>query len=146
MKGFDTRIDLLNLFYGVLGAGFAGLSYITIRKIGKSEHPIVIVNYFMLSAGILAGLVMISFWQTPTLKELILLLATGIIGFYAQLYMTKSFQLEAASKVVQFAYIELVYSLIFGLVFFGEGYSLLAFLGILIILISMMMNVILKDT
>lgn len=144
LKGFDTRIDLLDLFLGIMGAVAAGLVYVIIRKIGQSEHPMVIVNYYMLTAAILAGIAMIPFWQNPTLKEWGILISIGVLGYFGQVYMTKSFQIEAASKVAQIRYIEVIYSLIIGLVWFGEGYNLLSLLGIFLILGSMVLNVIYK--
>ena len=47
LKGFDTRIDFISLILGIIGAIFGGLVYVVIRKIGTTEHPLVIVNYFM---------------------------------------------------------------------------------------------------
>ena len=144
LKGFDTRIETLDLILGIIGAISAGLVYVIIRKIGESEHPMVIVNYYMLTAAILAGLAMIPFWQNPTLYEWGILITIGILGYYGQVYMTKAFQIEAASKVAQIRYIEVIYSLVIGLFWFGEGYTFLSLLGILLILGSMLMNVVYK--
>lgn len=141
LKGFDTRIDTLNLTFAITGALFGGLAYVIIRKIGNSEHPMVIVNYFMLSATIIAGIVMIPFWKTPNLTEWALLIAIGTLGYFGQIYMTKAFQLEAASQLAPIKYMELVFSLIIGFSWFGEGYSLFSFLGILLILGSMILNI-----
>lgn len=145
LKGFDTRIDTLNFILGITGAIFGGLVYVIIRKIGESEHPMVIVNYFMLSAAILAGLAMIPFWKNPTLYEWVLLIGMGSFGCFGQIYMTKAFQIEAASRVAPIKYMELIYSLVIGLIWFGEGYSFLGFLGILMILGSMVLNVVFKN-
>ncbi len=141
LKGFDTRIDTVTLLLGVTGAMFGGLVYVLIRRIGQSEHPMVIVNYFMLLAAVSTGIAMIPFWQTPNWRDLAMFLSIGTLGYFAQVYMTKSFQAELASKVAQIKYMELIYSLIIGFVWFGESYTLLGFLGILMILGSMLMNV-----
>ena len=140
LKGFDIRIDNLSLIMGVAGALFAGIVYVIIRNLGTAEHPLVIVNYFMFFASVLAGIVMIFYWQSPTLIEWLMLLSMGIFGYLGQLYMTKSFQIEAASRVAPVKYMELVYSLIVGFFWFGESYTFLAFLGILMILGSMLLN------
>ena len=146
LKGFDSRIDTLNLILGISGAVFAGLVYVIIRKIGHSEHPMVIVNYFMFTATILSGIWMLWHWQAPSLYEWLLLLGTGVFGYVGQTYMTKAFQEEAASRVVPIKYAELIYSLMIGFLFFGEGYSLLSFLGIVMILGSMLLNLRFKET
>ena len=140
LKGFDTRIDNLSFITGIMGAFFGGLVYMLIRKIGNSEHPLVIINYFMSSAAILSFIGMIIYWQSPTLVEWVLLGGMGISGYFGQIYMTKSFQLEAASRVAPVKYVELVYSLLIGLIWFGESYSLISFLGISLILLGMLLN------
>ena len=144
LKGFDDRIDMLGLFMGTTGALFGGLVYVIIRKIGESEHPMVIVNYYMSSAAILSGLAMISFWKAPSNIEWLILLGIGSIGCIGQIYMTKAFQIEKASRVAQIKYMELIYSLIIGFIWFGESYTLFAFIGILLIFLSMVANVLVK--
>jgi len=140
LKGFDTRVDTFNFILGVTGAVFAGLVYVIIRKIGNSEHPMVIVNYFMATAAILSGIWMLNHWKPPTNHEWFLLCCIGFFGFFGQTYMTRAFQAEAASRVVPIKYAELIYSLILGFFFFGEGYSVLSFIGIMLILGSMILN------
>lgn len=140
LKGFDSRIDTFLLILGVIGAFFGGLVYVIIRKIGTSENTLLIVYHYMLTAGILAGIAMIPFWTTPTLFELLLLIIIGSLGYYGQLTMTQAFQIESASRIAPVKYMELVYSLIIGLIWFGEGYTILAFLGILLIMGSMLLN------
>jgi drug/metabolite transporter (DMT)-like permease len=145
LKGFDTRIDTISLIMGLVGAVFVGFVFIIIRRIGDSEHSMVIVNYFMLSAAILSGFAMLPFWKNPTSYEWILLIGMGIAGYFGQIYMTKAFQLEAASRVAPVKYMGLIYSLIIGLFWFGESYSLLSFIGILLIVGSMIMNLLVKQ-
>ncbi len=144
LKGFDGRIEPLNLVLSVSGALFGGLVYVTIRRIGDTEHPLVIINYFMLSATILSGVAMIPVWQTPSLPKLAILLTVGGLGYFAQMYMTRSFQREKASRVAPFKYMEVTYALLIGLVFFEESYPILSLLGILLIIIAMLGNLLLR--
>ena len=142
----SSTIDNLNLILGILGAVFGGGVYVVIRKIGQSEHSMVIINYFMLSAAILTGLLMIPDWKKPSLYQWMLLISTGIFGYFAQIYMTKAFQIESASRIAQLKYLEVIYSLIIGLIWFGEGYSWLSLIGILLILVFMILNVLVKNS
>ncbi|MEM7370778.1 MAG: DMT family transporter [Bacteroidota bacterium] len=146
MKGFDPRIDPVNLVLGITGAVFAGWVYVIIRKIGEREHSLVIVNYFMLIAAVLSGLAMIPFWQTPTPHEWTILVGIGILGCLGQIGMTKGFQLELASRVAPIRYMEIVYSLLIGLIWFDETYTVLSFLGIVLILGSMLANMLVKQS
>lgn len=145
LKGFDSRIDLLTLLMGITGALLAGLVYVIIRKIGNSDHPIVIVNYFMLSASLIMGLIMIPYWRSPNWQQGLLLLSTGVAGFFAQFFMTKALQAELASKVTPIKYIEVVYSLLIGLIWFDETYNMLSLLGMALIIGGMLLNVFYKN-
>ena len=134
LKGFDTRIDTVSFLLGLTGAITAGLVYIIIRKIGHSEHPLVIINYFMLAAATVSGFGMIPFWHLPEGHEWLLLLLIGVVGYVGQVFLTKAFQVELASKVAPISYMQLVFSLSIGFLFFGERYSLMSIVGILLIL------------
>lgn len=140
LKGFDTRIQLASLGIGLLGALAGGLIYPIIRKIGKTEHPIIIINYFMFTASIVMGLLMLPVWQSPTSTEWLYLLGLGTSGYFAQVFMTQAFQLEAVNIIAPMKYLEVVYALIFGFIWFGESYQLISFLGILMIILAMFLN------
>ena len=58
----------------------------------------------------------------------------GIFGLVGQVVMTKALQLEKTSVLAPFKYMELVYALLLGFIFFGETYRWLPFVGILLII------------
>jgi len=144
LKGFDTRINFIGLSIGILGALAGGLIYPIIRKIGKSEHPMVIINYFMFTASLVMGVLMIPFWETPMPFEWGYLLLLGVSGYYAQVFMTKAFQLEAVNIIAPMKYLEVIYALLIGFLWFGESYKLISFLGILLIFLGMFLNLTFK--
>lgn len=141
IKGVDTRVSFLGLGLILISAFFSGLVYIIIRKIGTKDHPLVVVNYFMFTATCIGGLVSIFNWQQPIGVEWIILLSMGIFGFFGQLFMTKAYQLAPIGTVAPMKYIEAVFALIVGWLWFGEGYTLLGLLGIFLIVAAMLMNV-----
>lgn len=65
LKGFDTQIGTTGLILALASAFFSGLVFIVIRKIGDSDHPVVIVNYFMMIAVLVGGILCIPYWKTP---------------------------------------------------------------------------------
>lgn len=144
LKGFDNRIDDLSMLLAVIGAIFAAGVYIIIRKIGDTEHPLVIVNYFMGSAAVISGIAMMFIWQAPTRHDLFILLSLGVYGFIGQKYMTLAFQNEEANIVAPFKYSELIFAFGIGLYFFGEGYNFISILGIVILVLSCIGNVIVR--
>ncbi len=140
LKGFDSRIDNLSMLLAIMGAFFGACVYVIIRKIGKTEHPLVIVNYFMTSASIISGIALLFIWTTPTFSDFLILVCLGGFGYFGQKYMTLSFQHEEANIVAPFKYSELIYAFAIGFFFFNEGYSLLAIIGVAILLFSCVAN------
>lgn len=140
LKGYDNRISIWGLGIGLLGAIAGGLIYPLIRRIGKSEHPMVIINYFMFIATILLGLLMLPYWTFPTTNEWLLLLLMGFAGFWAQVFMTKAFQAGEVNMIAPLKYLEVIYALLIGLIWYGEKYALLSFLGIVLILGGTLLN------
>lgn len=140
LKGFDTRIDMTSLILILISAVFVGIVYTLLRYLGKKEHHLTIINYFM-TFSILASLLFFNSWRMPIGKEWFLVLTIGIFGLIGQVFMTLAFKLEETSIIAPFKYMELVFVLILGYFFFGETYSVFAFLGIVMIIVGMLLNV-----
>lgn len=144
LKGFDTQINTIGLLLAVASAVFSGLVFIIIRKIGDSEHPIVIINYFMAIATIVGGVLSINNWIAPEGVEWLFLLSLGVFGFFGQLYMTKAFQETETNQVAPLKYIEVIFTMIFGVVWFNETYTFWSIFGILLILVGLTLNILAK--
>lgn len=144
LKGVDVRIDTWGLIMMIGSAFFSGWVYILIRAIGMRDHPVVIVNYFMVICLIIGGFFSIFQWKTPIGVEWPVLLSLGIFGFTGQIFMTKALQLEEANRIAPFKYLEVIFVLIIAFLWFDEGYKLLSLLAIALIIISLILNVIYK--
>ena len=141
LKGLDTQIDSLGLILVLIAAMLSGLVYIMINQIGQTEHPVVVVNYFMITAMILGGVLSIGNWVTPTGKEWPLLLSLGVVGYFGQIYMTKAFQTASTNLIAPLKYVEVVFSMLLGVAFFNEIYTFWSLLGITLIIIGLVLNV-----
>ena len=105
------------------------------QKIGDKEHPLVIINYFMVKAFLFGGIMTLKYWQTPSFIEYLLLLSLGSFGYFGQLYMTKAFQLHEANVIAPLKYLEVVFMIIIGAFWFDEIYNFYTFVGIFLILL-----------
>ena len=145
LKGFSAEMNNLGLLFILLSAVFTGLVFIIIRKIGDSDHPVVIVNYFMIIAVVSGGLLSIKNWIQPQGLEWLILLSLGVFGYYGQLYMTKAFQKSETNIIAPFKYIEVIFTMIIGVIWFQENYTLLSCLGIVLIITALVLNVLVKS-
>lgn len=141
IQGFDTRVSLLYTVFGVIAAFLSGVAYNCIRKLKTSEHPLVIIFYFPLVTLPITGIYLLFDWVLPEGIDWMWLLLIGLTTQFAQYYMTKSYQSEDLSKVASLNYIGIIYALGFGYVFFGETYDWLAYLGMGVVLIGVILNI-----
>lgn len=141
LKGLDTQVNSLGMIFALCSAAFTGIVFILLRKIGDSDHPVVVVNYFMIIASIIAGLLMIPYWKTPAGVEWLVLLYSGVFGYYGQLYMTKAFQKVETNTIAPLKYLEVIFTLLIGIVWFHENYTIWSLLGITLIITGLTLNV-----
>ncbi len=140
LKGFDFRISQVGFLIILFSAITVGGVFMLVRYLATHEHPLTIVNYFM-SITIILSLFTFSHWKMPTGIEWIYFTTMGITGLIGQVFMTNALKLGETNTVAPFKYMELVYALLLGFFIFGESYTIIAFLGILLIVFAMIMNV-----
>lgn len=144
IKGFDEQVDTYGLILVLIAAVFSGLVYTIINKIGTGDHPVVVVNYFMAIATIVGGLLSIANWKNPIGLEWVLLMSLGVSGYFGQLYMTKAFQTAKTNQVAPLKYLEVIFTLMFGLLWFDEIYTIWSLLGIALIVGGLILNILYK--
>lgn len=144
LKGFDIRIDFLSLGLIIFSSILVGGVFVILRYLGDKEHHLTIINYFM-TFSIIGSLCFVMNFRMPIGLEWISVIGIGIFGMIGQIFMTRAFQLEEASVLAPFKYMELIFALIVAYFLFGESYTIFAFLGIVMILAGMLMNVFVKD-
>lgn len=144
IKGFGGDVNTVGLLFILMSAISLGLIFVLIRKMGNTEHPLVIVNYFMVMAFTFGGLMSINIWKSPTPEEWLLLLSLGVFGYVGQLYLTKAFQSDETSVIAPLKYLEVVFMIAIGAMWFGEIYNLWTLLGVVMIMVGLIYNVYLK--
>lgn len=145
LKGLDTNVNTYGLILVLIASAFSGMVYLIISKIGTREHPVVIVNYFMIVATITGGVLSIKDWVNPKGIEWFLLFGLGVFGYFGQVYMTKAFQTAKTSQVAPLKYIEVIFTLSFGIFLFDEIYTIWSLLGIALIIGGLVLNIVYKE-
>ena len=144
LKGFDTELDSYGLLLIIVSAIFSGLVYIVISKIGKGDHPVVVVNYFMVISTIVGLAFSINNWVNPVGIEWLMLIGLGLFGYFGQVYMTKAFQIAATNQVAPLKYLEVIFTLLLGVILFSEVYTLYSLLAIALIISGLVLNAVYK--
>lgn len=144
VKGFDPDLSTLGVILILISGALSGLVMVIIRKIGHDDHPVVIVNYFMVFGAVLGLLGSLKYWTTPGLFDWPLLALLGFCGFIGQYYMTKALQLETTDVVAPIKYIEIPFTVLIGLTFFGEQYGWISILSFILIIGGLVANILYK--
>lgn len=145
LQGFDGATSWIGLSLVITSALCMGLVFVVISKIGKQDHPMVIINYFMVIGTVLGGVLAINDWKTPVGNEWLLLLGLGVVGFIGQLFMTRAFQIAATNQVAPLKYLEVIFTVIIGAVWFLEIYTIWSVVGIFLVISGLVLNVLYKQ-
>lgn len=146
IQGFDTRVSLYFGAIGIISSLFSGFTYTLIRKMGTSEHPLVIVFYFPLVTLPITGAYCLFNWVQPVGFEWLILILIGVSTQFAQYFMTMAYQNEELSKVAPLKYTGILYALILGYVFFAETFSWITYVGMLMVIVGIVLNVWYKES
>lgn len=145
IQGFDPRVSYIHLLMGISASFFMGLAYNFIRKLKTSEHPLVIIFYFPLIVLPISAVWSSIVWVQPRGEDWLILILVGLFTQIAQFLMTKAYQAEELNKISILTYISIIYSLAFGFFIFGETYNFFTYLGMVLVLVGVILNVIFKN-
>lgn len=130
-------LDPVAVVIGVVGAVFSAVAYVIIRRLGATEHHMVVVFYFPLVTGpaslpllSLEGVVM------PEGIEWIFLLGIGIAAQLGQIEITKGFKLETAGRASAVTYVQIVLAYTWGVLLFGEYPNAISVLGAILVVLG----------
>ena len=125
---------LLALFSGAI----AGMAYYNVRELGALGEPEWrTVFYFSLLATVGGGICMLFFdFHRLTGVSALILLGVGAFATVAQLAMTRAYSRGKTLITASLAYSTVVFSSLFGILFWGEAPSPLAWGGMALIIVA----------
>jgi drug/metabolite transporter (DMT)-like permease len=98
----------------------SSIAYVTVRKLARTEHPLVIVFYFPLVAAPLALPWAIATFVMPQPIDWLLLVAIGATTQFSQVFLTRGLALERAGRAASVGYLQVAFAMIWQVVVFGE--------------------------
>ena len=140
---FDRQVELppVSVLAALLGALGSAVAYVIIRRLSASEDSSVIIFYFPLLALPLSLLLLGEDFVIPSGQTLVLLLLVGIFTQIGQIGLTKAMQTESAGRATAYSYVQVVFSIILGWLFFSEMPTLWTWIGGGLIMTGALVNV-----
>lgn len=140
------RLDIYPAVIALLGAISTAGSHVALRSLRLTDHPLVIVNYFGYSIGLISFGIL--FWQgnfiIPDALSLFILLLLGLVGLGGQFTLTKAYQMAPPKLVSLYLYLQIIFGALLGILFFREIPDLLSIFGAFLIIVSGYLNYKLK--
>tara|TARA_B100000963_G_scaffold333852_1_gene326549 strand:+ start:338 stop:1210 length:873 start_codon:yes stop_codon:yes gene_type:complete len=115
---------------------FLSMAVIVLKKILLTNNNILSVWVFTILCTIISLFFYNNNWVWPNNLDLSFMIASGILGFIAQICLTKSFQLADASILAPIDFTSVIWSFSLGYIFFGELISSDVLIGGIIIISS----------
>ncbi|HEX5050494.1 MAG TPA: DMT family transporter [Planctomycetota bacterium] len=128
----------LYAFVALLGSVLSALAYVTVRHLGRTENPLVVVFYFPVVTVPLTAPFAIPVWLWPDAAGWLLLLGIGASTLIAQVALTKGLAREAAGRATAVGYLQVALATLFGAVVFGVWPDPWSWIGMLLILGSLL--------
>ena len=115
---------------------FYALYQIITRHLSHKSDPLSMLFYTALVGALVTSAIIPFDWTTPTLRQLGMLIAIGFLGGLGHYAIIVAYERSETSLVAPFAYTEIVWATLLGLMFFGDFPDLYTFLGTAIIIAS----------
>ncbi|MDP5253228.1 MULTISPECIES: DMT family transporter [unclassified Vibrio] len=114
-------LDHLAIIIALFGALGSATAYVIVRRLSQTEDSSVIIFYFPFIALPLSVFLMIaSGFVMPSLSQMGMLILVGIFTQVGQWGLTKAMQTESAAQASAYGYVQIIFTLVLGMVFFNE--------------------------
>jgi drug/metabolite transporter (DMT)-like permease len=113
-------LDPLGVGAGLGAVTCSSIAYVTVRKLVRTEHPLVIVFYFPLVATPLALPWALTSFVMPQPIDWLLLVAIAAATQVGQVFLTRALAIERASRATTGGYLQVVFAMGWQLAVFGE--------------------------
>jgi drug/metabolite transporter (DMT)-like permease len=115
-----TTGETLGAVVVLMGAVFAALAQVFVRKLVQTERTAAIVFWFTVTSSLLALCTIPWGWAVPSWSAVIMLVCAGLLGGVGQILLTSSYRYADASLVAPFDYTSMILALGIGYFIFAE--------------------------
>lgn len=145
VKPDNAEASLVGPALLVASAFFGALSMIQIRRIRETDDSTTTVLYFTVVGTLVTGTTLPFSWSTPSLPDLGLMLALGLLATLGQLLFTIAVRRAHAATLAPYTYTSIIWASLLGYLIWGEVLSLLSLIGIVLIVGSAVVVAVLEQ-
>jgi drug/metabolite transporter (DMT)-like permease len=113
-------LDPTGVIAALCGVACSSVAYVTVRRLSRTVHPLVIVLYFPLIATPLALPWMLASFVVPGPVDLLLLVALAAATQVGQVFLTMTLAIESAGRATSLNYLQVAFAMVWQLVVFDE--------------------------
>ncbi len=132
--GEVTGWQTVGALTALMGAVFAALAQVFVRRLVHIETTAAIVFYFSLTATVLSLLTLPWGWVVPGFWTAAALVGAGLAGGVGQILLTTSYRHAPTSVIAPFEYASMLLALVIGYAVFGEVPTLAMLAGAVLII------------
>jgi drug/metabolite transporter (DMT)-like permease len=125
-------------WYGLISGITAALAVITLRMAREYDSTALILFYLMSIGFVINGALLLPIFVMPDLAQLENLLASAILGFAGQAFLTSGYKHIEAARGSIISSSRIIFSVVFGLTIFSERFNGRWLIGGALILISLL--------
>ncbi len=120
---------------GLLSGMLAALAYLQVTALGRAGEPEERIVFYFSIGGLGAGALWMGLLgaSAHTPRGLALLLAIGLLATVAQMMMTRAYRIGRTLANASLQYLGIVFSFVFGVLFFDDALTLSAVAGMVLI-------------
>ncbi|MDR0630527.1 MAG: DMT family transporter [Holosporales bacterium] len=128
------NINLIAMVPTIASLIFAVMNLMIKRMVDIKEHTLTMLFYFGLYTSIISGIFVPFYWVAPSFNEIILLFLLGIGANLIQVFVFLAFRASSVSNISSLRYTELLFTILFGFVFFKQIPEMTAIIGGILII------------
>lgn len=126
---------------GLASGAFSGAAYVTVSYLNKTDSPQTIILYFSgISSLITFPFLLMGQYLPPTPLEWVGLFLIGLFGTLGQFCITNGYRYAPASELSIYNYTQILFVLVWGIIFWGEFPDALSILGGIFIVFAAYIN------
>ena len=108
-----------HVLVGLLSAVLSAIAYVTVRRLGRSEDPLVVVWYLPVVTLPVSAPFALAQWVWPDARGWALLVGIGVVTQLAQLALTRGLARQEAGRATAIGYLQVAFATLFGALCFG---------------------------